>query len=926
MMKSLDFACFYMFIVLKSRELIMELKIDKNNIRIEQIREAQAGSAGNANLSQPGNVSLFQNKDDAIKQLCAQLQISEEQLKVLIDKYPDFYSLDPVKQAELVKNSFVSDAVDSKPGTDNTNVSETVSVSKNNVPNSETADSTKATAETVFNHKEFSKMSVQDKVNVYALELAKNKFLYPQNGSEKSIDDWNSLSEEQRNSLVKNELNALIKDNSKKLYDKKDINTYFDNKMLKLQTANYLEQNIDAFDKQDGKYIATSIHDYLFNLDSENLSKGQNDYLKNQYILSKAVVQACKDKGDTTYLDDVEYNLAEDEIAEKFDKNGILNGTTRVEVQMKYLQDKIDKGIELDATEKAVYNRLNKLVNSDEGRAFLDAVKYKSTHPDEQVNYGRLDALKNSEFGEDFEAAVNKEDKAFVVQAYLKKASANLSSEEKARLINELTIELMYDADNADVIADVHSDAVKNSDDKTQTVLAQSTESGLAELSAMNSDDYNEAGLSALANTHEKMIEEDAERAEMLASGTMNNLGNRKLEIVSGVYSASKSEKIQRKHAEIALGLEIESDEDVNTQRVLLENVNKNSNLEIRKDTGKRLDEAHKDNQLPLTEQFIKDKEVAKAMNADGTFTRYDKDNKTDAFRMFRTRFEQNDFSKDEAVNQLNLLSDNIKNVKEADIQLEMHKDIMQSKYSEVQEHAAANIKDYDPTVQGKALETVYETGNAKAIDTAVESIVNTRSDSVIEQNFQKVAAAAIVNTLDTNTGILDTIEMVSDGTVSLQEKVASGAKLTIQEYASLTPLQKKKYIENLFKSLSPDEKIKLLKSISNSSQKRSIYKMIARTNSDLLNRLITDANIAKTIRDMNVSGAVNNKIDALAERKQYSEIQWANFVADENKKDSNFDYPPRTANTVGFSSIPQNLQNIEQSFLRKGKQFEFNA
>ena len=196
------------------------------------------------------------------------------------------------------------------------------------------------------------------------------------------------------------------------------INTYFDNKMLKLQTANYLEQNIDAFDKQDGKYIATSIHDYLFNLDSENLSKGQNDYLKNQYILSKAVVQACKDKGDTTYLDDVEYNLAEDEIAEKFDKNGILNGTTRVEVQMKYLQDKIDKGIELDATEKAVYNRLNKLVNSDEGRAFLDAVKYKSTHPDEQVNYGRLDALKNSEFGEDFEAAVNKEDKAFVVQAY----------------------------------------------------------------------------------------------------------------------------------------------------------------------------------------------------------------------------------------------------------------------------------------------------------------------------------------------------------------------------------------------------------------------------------------------------------------------------------------------------------------------------
>ena len=926
MMKSLDFACFYMFIVLKSRELIMGLKIDNSNIIIEQIREAQAGSAGNANSSQSGNVSLFQNKDDAIKQLCAQLQISEEQLKVLIDKYPDFYSLEPAKQSELVKNSFATEAVDSTPDTDNTNVSETVSVSKNNVSNSETADSTKVTAEIVFNHKEFSRMSVQDKANIYALELAKNKFLYPQDGSEKSIEDWNSLSEEQRNNLVKNELNALIKDNSKKLYDKKDINTYFDNKMLKLQTANYLEQNIDNFDKQDGKYIATSIHDYLFNLDSEKLSKKQNDYLKQQYILSKAVIQACKDKGDTTYLDNVEYNLAEDEIAEKFDKNGILNGTTRIEVQMKYLQDKIDKGIELDASEKAVYKRLNKLVNSDEGRAFLDAVKYKSTHPDEQVNYGRLDALKNSEFGKDFEAAVNKEDKAFVVQAYLKKASANLSSKEKAKLINELTIELMYDADNTDMIVDVHSDAVANADDKTQTVLAENKEEGLAELNTLNANSFEENGLSTLANTHEKMIEEDAERAEMLASGTMDNLGNKKLEIVSGIYSSSKSETIQRKHAEIALGLEIKSDEDVKTQRALLENVNKNSNLEVRKDTGKRLDEAHKDNQLPLTEQFIKDKEVAKAMNADGTFTRYDKDNKTDAFRMFRTRFEQDDFMKDEAVNQLNLLSDNIKKVKEADIQLEMHNDIMQSKYSEVQEHAAANIKDYDPTVQGKALETVYETGNAKAIDTSVESIANTRSDSVIEQNFQKVITRAVVNTIDNNTGILDTIDLALDG-LSLQKKVSSGAKLTVQEYASLTPAQKKEYIENLFKALSPDEKIKLLKSISNSSQKRNIYKMIARTNTDLLNRLITDPNIAKTIKDMNISGSVNNKIDALAERKQHSEIQWANFVADENKNDnSNFDYPPRTANTVGFSSIPQNLQNIEQSFLRKGKQFEFNA
>ena len=881
----------------------MSLNIDANNIN--KINSKDSQSSIHTNLSSSSeNVSVFQNNDEAIKQLCTQLQINEEQLKLLLDLYPDFYSFDPAKQAEIVQNNITSPSVNNETDKDvSTNAADNT-----NSSDSGSAENPEITEQPAFNHKEFSKLSAQEKLNVYALELAKNKFLY-QDNNKKSIEDWNSLSEEERNNLVKNEFEALIKDKSNNLYDEKDINSYFNSKMTKLQTANYLEQNIDDFSKSDSRYISVSIHDYLFSQDKENLSKAQNAYIENQYVLSKAVIQACKDRGDTTYADGVDYNLTEDEIAAKFGKDGVLNSTTRVEVQMKYLQDKLDKGIQLNETEQAQYNRLNKLVNTLEGKAFLDAVKYKSSHPGEQVNYGRLDAFKKSEFGKDFEAAVNKEDKAFVVKAYLKKVSANLSPEEKAKLINELTIELMYDADNADAIVDIHSDAVENSDDKTQAVLAQTTASGLAELNAMNSDDYNEAGLLTLANTHEKLLEKEPKRAEMLASGTLNNISNKKLKSVSDVYSASKSENIQLKHADRALRLDIKDMADVEIQRTMLENVAENSSLRVRQNTGKRLDEAHKDNQLPLTGQFIKDKEVAKAMNEDGTFTRFHKDNKSDAFHMFKTRFEQNDFAKDEAVTQLNLLADNIKKVKEADIQLEMHNDIMTSKYSEVQEHAAGNIKDYDPTVQTEALGTVLASGNEKAIEAAAES-VKYSPDCVKSEMAGVIEAYASDNAIQADNAIIEQFsDSISSKYNSIQEKIASGQILSDNELSLLSVSERRDYYASFFKKLPVDKKIKLLASMPD-SQKKTVYTLIARTDSALFNAIIKDKDRAGQLLSMGLPEDVNTKIKGVVSFLAVSDIGYQNIAA---KYDIEYDNNDAEAvNNRKYTTKPEDFDTKE--------------
>lgn len=902
----------------------MSLNIDANNIN--KINSKDSQSSIHTNLSSSSeNVSVFQNNDEFINQLCQRLQIKKEQLNVLLELYPDFYSFDPAKQAEIVKNnatiSNLNNGVDVAENVNQNNaISSGDTQNTETTNNAETTNNTENAETTLFNHKEFSNYSMKEKVNVYALEVAKNKFLYQEGNTTKSIKDWDSLSEAEKNKLVKNELDVLIKDNSKNLYDEKSINSYFDNKMTKLQTANYLEQNIDDFDKKDSRYIATSIHDYLFSQDEENLSKKQKAYIENQYVLSKAVLKACKDKGDTSITDVDSYNLAEDEIAKKFDKNGLLSDTTRLEVQMKYLQDKVNKGIQLDETEKNVYNRINKLVNTEEGQAFLQAVKYRSSHPNEQVNFGRIDELMKSEFGEDFKTAVNNEDKAFVVKAYINKKSENLSPEEKAKVVNELLIELMYNKNNAELITDVHEDTVKNSDDETQSILAKNSEVGLAELNAMNANQYNTPGLTNLAKTQEELLNSDSQRAEMLAGATMKNISDEKFSVVSPLYAASASIKIEKTQVDRAYNVDTSTPEGVKIQESTLVDTYNNSTLEVCTDAAKRICYTHKSIQLPLTGIYSQNKDIAKAMNESGTITRYHKDNIASASHMLRVRFEQEDFSKDESISQLNILADNITKVKDGNIQLAMHNDIMQSKYTEVQEHAAGNIKYYDPTVQADALETVLASGNEKAIESAVENVkyapecVKSEMNEVVEayvtektiQNDNTLQSD--IATQNDNIIVSSLVEISSSFAESIKSKIASGQFLSGDELSTLSMTEKRAYFSNIFKKLPVDKKIKILASMPD-SQKKTVYTLIARTNPTLFNEIVKDKDRSDQLLSMGLPEDVNNKIKGVVSFLAVSDVGFQDIAA---KYDIEYDNGSQKVKNKPYHTVPKEFDTTE--------------
>ena len=80
---------------------------------------------------------------------------------------------------------------------------------------------------------------------------------------------------------------------------------------------------------------------------------------------------------------------------------------------------------------------------------------------------------------------------------------------------------------------------------------------------------------------------------------------------------------------------------------------------------------------------------------------------------------------------------------------------------------------------------------------------------------------------------------------------------------------------------------------------------MIAYTNKDLFNRLINDAEVAKTMLDMNLSAEINNRILAMIERKKYSVNAFADLSKDyQSSKTSN--------NSSSYATKPQEFDSKE--------------
>ena len=153
------------------------------------------------------------------------------------------------------------------------------------------------------------------------------------------------------------------------------------------------------------------------------------------------------------------------------------------------------------------------------------------------------------------------------------------------------------------------------------------------------------------------------------------------------------------------------------------------------------------------------------------------------------------------------------------DNQLAMHSEFMNSKYNEVQIHAAENIKNYDNSVKSAAIDVVYKSGNMEALQKVYE-IVPSLPPSIQKAEIVRAIAEAVLSG-----------ELTSANT---ETKILSGT-LSIQELSQMTPQERREYFIKRFEEASPAQKLSMMKSFVGSSMidathKKLIYTMIARS------------------------------------------------------------------------------------------------
>lgn len=304
-----------------------------------------------------------------------------------------------------------------------------------------------------------------------------------------------------------------------------------------------------------------------------------------------------------------------------------------------------------------------------------------------------------------------------------------------------------------------------------------------------------------------------------------------------------------------------------------IDNEDKYKDKEAANVIAENIGNAHESIELKLNEKYTKhaiesqDDELMVSI-AKGT-AKYSSKNQVQVSKNIMKASEK--FNDEDAIKIQNTLADQIE-LSDKDNQLAMHKEVMSSKFSEVQEHAAANIKNYDPSVQSKAIDVVYESGNSKAVQKVIENLEKLPPD------VQKTEVTRLIGEITLNSA-------VSTGEL---EAHLMGGTLTVKELSQLSPSQRRDYYIKLFENASPAKKIEILMSIAEVSgmiHKRTIYTVIARFAAPLLKGMI-DSGMGKSMLEAGLPVDAVNKILTVMKSSTNNQVMGQ---LDALKKDSGF-------------------------------------
>ncbi len=635
-----------------------------------------------------------------------------------------------------------------------------------------------------FNNEDYSHLPLSKKMEVYVKEYAKNSFLYSDSENPKTIDDWNNLSEEEQKKLIAQTKLALEDTFSEALSETSPElqGEVLTSMMTNLQAANYMQYTVaqlNGKEKYQGYTISQNekedaIYSYLSEVNEvspNSLTDTDKNRLQYQQTLVDAVSSAAG--RDNMCLADAEQymkdnNLTQTEVLHEYLTKKSQTGklTEKEEKLLNSLDTKLNdpamklalmeakvQGLENLETEleeakkngdTARAEQLEKVINSKDSqeiRKWAEDNKIEKKEPPKKYT-----KFMESSFGKLYDQTSDPQERAAILMAYIKETHPN-SSKKQSKLAIDLYEGLCSEGiDAAETKVSFLSACLSFDPEIGQKILDEasiySTTAAInerhrthrevnPEYDKNNGKRQKETLLNAKGIAQKSLNKTISAKArgqmasvKALIESSQNVFSDSKLNIpdenkdayIGGLGEANKETEIANKNIDITLTYK-----DAALQAKSTKTIIQYASEESKAYGVVRTDLAHSENQTKFADWYTKDSKLAtEAFVEDGTWARFDSENQTEGMELAYNRTDEL-FEGDEKIELLNKNADHIADA-DKENQLDMHNFYMDSKYSEVVEHAAGNIYKYDESVQGDALDSTRNTGNQDAIDAAMSN------------------------------------------------------------------------------------------------------------------------------------------------------------------------------------------------------------
>lgn len=892
------------------------LNISNSNTKISTGLDLGSQTIKTTSSSKSVNIQMTDTKKNA---MLKKLGITPEQYVQLIKEYPNFPTLSPIEQNEIIDKFFAKTPTI----VENKSEKQDVKVEKPSVSTSEIKDI----------KTEYNKKDINGKTEICYSEFARNTYIYGVKDKDKVIaeahskEEWDKLSDKEKEAEV-TKVKAFI-DNDERLKNIKDKyndkvpdsakEMIIDAIMRAIHAADAEGISFVDFMKKDEYERKDIIEQHLVTekqINPENLNKNDEEYLSQSKMLNsevtKVVEKKTKQKLDTdldtrsTGLYVKYYNLSEDELLHSALKAKVKNGEKLTDIEQKQyarynkmmaepsnqqivkeakaqnlleldkeynsLSAKIKNGETLSPEKQKAYNILKETLNTEENKELRNFGKLM---PQPQTDYEKKVATDVENYKAQTKDYVHGADlEAGTTVQFIENKTEGMSKAEKTEYIVQF-IRYNRSLASSKIFARYMKECPELAG-RVETLLAAS--SNCAEMGKEQRIAFNKTKVRA-ANSDNPYLKATGK----ISANTVSFV------LTRPEYSDAKFDEMKLENAE--------SNAQINDTEVLKNTTSANATIH----------------------------DAETAVKAQACITNSDYFNDEVAID---TANKARDFVKGAQARVMNMTTDKnaaaAKYVAENDIIRTLHADAQaeafDGTYNSINKHfkgaeadkysqsLTSQIKGFDAKAQADALSTVYRSGNEKAIATAVNDVL----PAIKSPDAQQIALKQAVMEL---AGIADDSE--------IQAKFANGT-LSKAEIAQLSSSERRDYYVKLFDSATPAEKIKYLKSIPNGRSRQTVYNLIGTYYKNTFKSLIeSDVSTAEAMFNMGLKADLQNIICETIMFKAETNPSFK-FLRDRlnlnNTKDfASAETEPVTAKTINNFSVPMGFDTKE--IFKKDKQ-----